>query len=205
MKLLKSHKKRIFITISLMLVVALVALGAWAFFTNRQNATNTFTMGDGVEIVLSQPLWDLNHPVGIATDLYPGRVIQNDPTIESLLDDCWARIELVLQDASGNPIAGSNAAAIWSIIDDINPNFTLDTEFSDDLAGVRYYNYNYILSASDGPQVLFTSMTVPADWTPTKIKQIGDFKIIVSAQAVQSAGFENSPQEAFSALHQTAQ
>lgn len=83
----------------------------------------------------------------------------------------------------------------------VNPLFSLDTERSSD--NVLIYNYQ----GTDGSGVmkageeaaLFTHIVIPADWTQTELRCMGEFQIVVTAQAIQTSGFA-SKSDAFLAL-----
>ena len=83
----------------------------------------------------------------------------------------------------------------------INPLFTLDAGRS--LEHTLIYNYQ----GKDGSGVLkpgeeaalFTHIVIPAEWTQTEIRCIGDFQLVVTAQAIQTSGFA-SKADAFLAL-----
>lgn len=74
----------------------------------------------------------------------------------------------------------------------VNPVFLLDEERSTD--SVKVFNYmgsdqSGILNIGE-ETVLFTNIAVPTDWNQTQISTVGDFSILVSAECIQSKGFE---------------
>lgn len=78
----------------------------------------------------------------------------------------------------------------------VNDEFTLDTQRSS--TGIYYYNYNGIL-ASGEQKVLFNHVVVPRDWSQADIQQMGEFDMLIRAEAIQSANINDS-QAAFDAL-----
>jgi len=204
MKRFQQFKKEIYIASALILVLCLAIGGTWAYFTDRQTASNVFTVGGGVFIALIEPEWERNYPDGIASNIAPGQRIDKDPTVQAYGDDCWVRIKLSLKDFSNNQITGQKAQTIWSMIDGFSPEFILDEHFSDSEIGVRYYNYYEILTNESGWKTLFTSVYVPDTWSANETEALGSFKIVVTAQAVQAAGYEDDQDGAMEALHATA-
>gem|GEM_PF-6038913 len=83
----------------------------------------------------------------------------------------------------------------------INPLFEIDQKRSTASRIVC----NYMGKARDGllqigeEKVLFTDIAVPIHWTAEEMKKVGNFRINVSAEAIQSAGFSGQEQ-ALSAL-----
>ena len=73
-------KKKLTAVALVVCMLAIMLVGAsLAYFTDTDEATNTFTMGK-VDIMLTEPEWTKNNPNGIAK-LMPGTVIDKDPTI----------------------------------------------------------------------------------------------------------------------------
>lgn len=85
----------------------------------------------------------------------------------------------------------------------VNPLFVKDEMRS--MPWDAVYNYmgksgNGILHAGE-EAALFTNIVVPTDWDQAQIDRIGDFKLKVEAECIQSSGFE-SQEEAFQVLDQ---
>lgn len=87
-------KKKI-LTLSLVVALAATALigGTLAYFTDTDDATNEFTVGN-VDIELDEPEWDENK---IPT-IMPGKVIVKDPvvTVQKDSEDCYLVLEMEL-------------------------------------------------------------------------------------------------------------
>jgi len=85
-------------------------------------------------------------------------------------------------------------------------NFTLNETKSS--AGVYYYEYtndetdNILTDGSTA--ILFTNIVIPKDFTREEINLLGNYQVIVEAQAIQSSGFANSS-EAMTALDTEAE
>lgn len=87
---MKSKTKNV--VMALTLAALLLVGGVFAYLTDTDNQTNTFTMGN-VEIDLTEPTWD-THPdengdgvPDIAEDIWAGKVIAKDPTITNTGDN----------------------------------------------------------------------------------------------------------------------
>lgn len=83
----------------------------------------------------------------------------------------------------------------------VNPLFVLDGERSTD--NVLIYNYqgrdgNGVMKAGE-EAALFTNIVIPAEWTQTELRRMGEFQIVVTAQAIQTSGFAKKA-DAFLAL-----
>ena len=85
------------------------------------------------------------------------------------------------------------------VLTPVNDEFTLDTSRSS--TGLYYYNYtdgDGILHNGDIKK-LFTNVVIPTNWSQTEIDPLGNYDIIVQAEAIQSANFADAA-EAFDAL-----
>ena len=198
---IKKHKKEIISVLSIVIIISLAVVGTLSYFTDSRTITNTFIVGKGVYIVLSEPKWEEAYPGGVARNIEPGQHIEKDPSVWAFGDDCWVRIKLTLKDLNDNAITDEKAEILFSMINGFNDDFVLDDGYSDAVNGIKYYNYKYILTADDGPKTLFTGVDIPDFWSMADCIKFGDFKIIVTAEAIQSAGFEDNQAEAFEALH----
>ena len=81
-------KKKKTILAALVLLAVLVVGGAIAYFTDTDEKTNTFTIGN-VDISLTEPNWDTtdSDSDGVpdaSQDLMPGQSVVKDPTINNL-------------------------------------------------------------------------------------------------------------------------
>lgn len=208
------------------LVVCLVAVaivgGSLAYFTDEEKATNTFTVGN-VDITLTEPDWDaaLKEDAKAAT-LIPGRVIAKDPTItvEATSQRAYTFmkvqlsadfVDLLTKYATAKNINLATEAGQKALIDawfssTVKPKIMkLDTTDNFVILGV--------LSPKDPGDTVtyFDAVTVPADVDGDMIKANGDYKIYITAYAIQAEGFEGTHegdafadrQAAFDALFST--
>ena len=87
----------------------------------------------------------------------------------------------------------------------INPLFTIDQVRTKDNEIVCNYigaDRKGILNIGE-QATLFTTLAIPTDWTNAEMKLLGDFQIIVKAEAIQAKGFANQS-AAFEALDNAA-
>lgn len=197
---------------ALALVVCLVAVaivgGSLAYFTDEEEATNTFEVGN-VDITLTEPNWDaaLKEDAKAAT-LIPGRVIAKDPTItvEATSQRAYTFMEVKLSDdfaklladyATAKKIDLSTVAGQKDLIaawfsSKVQPKIMkLDLTNKSVILGV--------LSPKDPGDTVtyFDAVTVPADVDGTMIKENGDYKIYITAYAIQAEGFEGKNADEF--------
>lgn len=197
---------------ALALVVCLVAVaivgGSLAYFTDEEKATNTFEVGN-VDITLTEPNWDaaLKEDAKAAT-LIPGRVIAKDPTItvEATSQRAYTFMEVKLSDdfaklladyATAKKIDLSTVAGQKDLIaawfsSKVQPKIMkLDLTNKSVILGV--------LSPKDPGDTVtyFDAVTVPADVDGTMIKENGDYKIYITAYAIQAEGFEGKNADEF--------
>lgn len=81
-------KKKKTITAAIVLLLVFLVGGAIAYFTDTDNATNVFTIGN-VDIELVEPNWsttdeDSNGVPDASQDLMPGETVAKDPKINNL-------------------------------------------------------------------------------------------------------------------------
>lgn len=166
---------------------------------------------------------------GDGEDLTPGDTKVKDPTIKAEVNDSYMRVvmsvidkesgeiitdpgrlNLILQtiryddtyDADADPatqnIVPGEKYAYDAIkdYDTVNPKFIFDNNKSTD--GTYCYNYDGILKEGE-TAVLFTNIVIPTDWDQDDLNVLGQYKIQVYAQAIQTDNFADAD-EAFAAL-----
>lgn len=87
-------KKKI-LALCLVLALAVTAIGGatLAYFTDTDDATNEFTVGN-VEIDLTEPKWDEQGSKD-APEVYPGEPLAKDPTVENIgKNPCFVRVSV---------------------------------------------------------------------------------------------------------------
>lgn len=194
------------------LVVCLVAVaivgGSLAYFTDTEEATNTFEVGN-VDITLTEPNWDaaLKEDAKAAT-LIPGRVIAKDPTItvEATSQRAYTFMEVKLSDDFAKLLADYATAKKIDLSTVAGQKALIDAWFSStvkpkimklDLTD-KYVILGVLSPKDPGDTVTyFDAVTVPADVDGDMIKANGVYKIYITAYAIQAEGFEGKNADAF--------
>jgi len=173
-------KKKI-LALTLCVVMAAIAVvgGTLAYFTDTDDATNTFTVGN-VNIELTEPKWDEAGSAD-APEVYPGEALAKDPTVTNKgANPCFVRISITGWDCLGN--AG---------------NITYKTDYTPDKLGDDwvhhtdgYFYYTKPLAAGATTDALFDQIVIPTGLTNGD--GTTDFNLIVKAYAVQAQGAKPS-------------
>lgn len=215
----KNSKKIVIGALSICLVAAMAIGGTMAFLTDSEDVTNTFSVGD-LDITLTEPKWDDDTD---GKELVPGDTEEKDPTITAVDGDSYMRVIMSVQDKDGTAITdkdrldlilqtirysapalsedNSYSTAELADYETVNSNFSLvaDKSSSDtNVTGVYYYNYSDVLAEGD-KVTLFTNVVIPNDWNQTQLQTLGEYQIVIQAQAIQTENFENAA-AAFAAL-----
>lgn len=173
-------KKKI---VAICLVVALAATavigGTLAYFTDDEEATNTFTVGN-VDITLTEPNWAGSGSQD-APEVYPGEPLAKDPTVTNDgANPCFVRIKVEGLDCLGN--AGM---------------ITYRTDYVDEKLGDNwvkgndgYFYYNKVLAVGETTDALFDQIVIPTGLTNGDAET--EFNVVVTAEAVQAQGAKAS-------------
>ena len=195
-------KKKI---LALCLVVALAATaivgGTLAYFTDRDNATNTFTVGN-VDITLTEPNWQGSGSQD-APEVYPGEALAKDPTVTNVgANPCFVRVKVQMPTGWEDKITTESG-------NNYNNGNTIDANW---VYKNGYYYYTKPLCVKDTESLAgnegLTSVTTPLfdrvrittaltnNVTETDngktYQYSGNFDIVVTAQAVQAQGAKPS-------------
>ena len=132
-------KKKI-LALCLVLALALTAIGGatLAYFTDTDDATNTFTVGN-VSIDLTEPKWDASGSAD-APEVYPGEPLAKDPTVTNDgANPCFVRISVEGLDCLGN--AGDITYRTDYVDGKLGDNWKLHTD--------GYFYYTKVLAATE--------------------------------------------------------
>jgi len=192
-------KRKLFILITAILTVATLAVGVTAaYMTDSEEKINTFTVGN-LDITLSEPGWD---DTVSGKNMVPGYTAQKDPTVTAVDGDSYMRITVEFVSADDNEMTAERIEKIMQTVNyndavGINKsNFTKDTSRSSELKHVYKYNGEF----SEGETAkLFNSVKIPSEWNQSDLEQLGAYKLVIRAEAIQSYGFE-SAEDAYDAL-----
>lgn len=199
-------KKKI---VALSLVVALVAIAivgaSLAYFTDKDEAMNTFTVGK-VDIKLDEAKVDVygneieNEDRVQANEykLIPGHEYTKDPTVtvEEGSEPAYIRMLVsVNKRAALDAIFAPDGADLTSIFLGTDAKWVYAGSKVDGDTRVYEFRYSEIVDARDGAKVLpalFTSIKVPSFINGDQLKTIEGLKIDVVAQAIQADTFANA-------------
>ncbi|MGN1279345.1 MAG: TasA family protein [Limosilactobacillus sp.] len=191
-------KKKI---LALCLVIALAATavigGTLAYFTDDDEATNTFTVGN-VKIDLTEPSWEEGVTV---EDVYPGQALDKDPIVTNEGNNpCFVRVKVEGLDCLKE--TGASVIALRHLVDDEYADGYNDAAWTYNEED-GYYYYNEVLNPGDTTPSLFDQIVIPTDLenleeedveldeeNPDQVEEIPDpeFEVVVKAEAVQSQG-----------------
>lgn len=181
-------KKRMIAVVMAVCALAVLAIGStFAFFTSKDNAGNTFTMGN-VNIELTETSTESegikagevkDDGKGIVyTSAMPGDVFSKNPIVTNTGDnDAWIRVKIDV--TSEDESMQENVAALKeAIVADMIDHYEWDVKADDE-----YIYFTDIVKA--GAEVdLFETVKIPSTWGNEAAD--ASFSIEISAEAVQS-------------------
>lgn len=165
------------------LVVCLVAVavvgGSLAYFTDKDNATNTFTVGN-VDITLTEPNWEGSGSQD-APEVYPGEPLAKDPTVTNDgANPCFVRIKVEGLDCLGN--AGNIIYRTDYVDNKLGENWVKHSD--------GYFYYSKVLAVGAATDALFDQIVIPTGLTNGDAED--EFNVVVTAEAVQAQGAKAS-------------
>ena len=167
---MKKRKKILSIALAASLAVVAIAGSSLAYFTDKDEATNTFTIGN-VDIVLSEPNWDKTGKEE-AKEMYPGEAVAKDPTVTNNgANPAFVRIKITWPDD-----VTLFTRTDWQ--DGISTDWTLHTD--------GYYYYNTVLASGATTDALFDQIML--DPFTVNGDAVTEKNIIVQAEAIQAQG-----------------
>lgn len=229
---MRNKSKALLLMLCAVLLIATSVLGTFAYLTDTEGVTNTFTVGQ-VGLVLDEADTD-NSKEGVTTEgrdkankyhLLPGHTYVKDPTVtvDTGSEDSYIRmmvkVENIGQLKQALPDAkyyNDGVFLLQELCVDENGNSTWDGtkwEFEKfhDANDAKYpdtYEFRYYATANDQSgldgdgilEPLFTKITVPGEIDGTHLAYLADVEIVVTAHAIQAAGFENDEDGAWAAF-----
>ena len=204
-------KARIIKALTALLIIGILITGVTLAFRSAENrATNIITIGS-IDITLTEPLWDAATDNGATLPVvYPGVSFDKDPTVKNV-GSAGAYIRINLEYKT-TPHVGEEETPLPER--DLDPSVPEDLEIIDMIRGTFMYQdetgtyrqgvspdfelrddgryYCKTVLEPDEEQILFSKVLFPPEWTAEETEKLGDaFSIIVKAEAIQSAGFED--------------
>lgn len=174
-----NKKKVLVLAVSVCLVAILAIGGTLAYFTDKDSATNTFTVGN-VDITLTEPNWEGSGSED-APEVYPGEPLAKDPTVTNVgANPCFVRIKVTGLDCLGN--AGMITYRTDYVANKLGDNW-VD-------GGDGYFYYNKVLEAGKTTDALFDQIVIPTGLENGDAETA--FNVVVTAEAVQAQGAQPS-------------
>lgn len=112
-------KKKLALTITSIALVAAMAIGGtFAWMTaNTSAVTNTFVVGDGIAITLTEPQWDTNiKDIDGYNKMIAGKTITKDPTVTVAADSLKSYVFVKIEEA--NNTLGENGQYVQYTVAD---------------------------------------------------------------------------------------
>lgn len=174
-----NKKKILVLAVSVCLVAILAIGGTLAYFTDEEEATNTFTVGN-VDITLTEPNWEGTGSQD-APEVYPGEPLAKDPTVTNDgANPCFVRIKVTGLDCLAP--AGNITYRTDYVTGKLGDNWVLHTD--------GYFYYNQVLAVDATTDALFDQIVIPTDLTNGNADT--EFNVVVTAEAVQAQGAKAS-------------
>lgn len=218
-------KKKVISIALVIALIAVIAVGSFAYFTDTKSATNTFTVGD-VKIKLDET--NINDPEGDRvtsneyTSVFPGVEYKKDPIVTNTgKNDAYVRAVVTIENgmnwlgfyydkASTFPQVYAFEQLIcntlgdgWEIVGFKHVWATQDHPTTDTVVTLKYTGDTGVLKSGDATSAMFEKIMLPAKMTATdittRVAQNGVFHIDVVAQAIQADGFDTW-EDAFAAF-----
>lgn len=173
-------KRKILLLASALCLVAILAVGGTlAYFTDDEEKTNTFTVGN-VDITLTEPNWDQSGSED-APEVYPTEPLAKDPTVTNTgANPCFVRISVTGWDCLAP--AGNITYRTDYVDGKLGENWVLHTD--------GYFYYSKVLAVGEDTDALFDQIVIPADLENGNAET--EFNLVVTAEAVQAQGAKAS-------------
>lgn len=218
---MNKKQKALLLFISAVLLVAVSVFGTFAYLTDKDVVTNTFTVGavglslDEAEVNLDGT-YKNGHDTrvkGNAYKLLPGHTYYKDPTVtvDAGSEDAYVRMIVKVERVDQLKLALPYSEGSEYYSNDGNKTFLLQalcgnwdsatwlyegyTESENGQDGYYEFRYKEIVTKSDNATVLddlFETITIPGEIDNSKLTYLSNLKIIVNAHAIQADGFTNA-------------
>ena len=185
-------KKNVLFTVTGIALVAALAIGATvAYMTDGEEKVNKFTVDD-LDITLSEPAWN---DTTDGKDMEPGYQSEKNPTVKAVDGKSYMRVTVEFVAADGTEMTAERVAKIMATINYNGAAGVNTTDFTKDSARSTetkfVYNYNEEFVEND-EATLFDKVVIPTEWNQTDIAELGTYKLVIRAEAIQSYSFEDA-------------
>ena len=203
-------KNRILAVALVICLIAILAFGSLAYFTESKTITNQFktaTSDDPNQLLFDIDLYETdinggNTPVSGNTysNILPGKEMTKDPTVKNTgLYDQYVRLLVTVSkaDAWAAACQKHSITGVDATFGDLSSDWTLKemTKNLDDTITYTYY-LNSKLEPGE-TSTLFEKVTIPAEFDNDDMATLKEFTITIVAQAIQSDNLGDDPVAAF--------
>ena len=212
----KNLQKKKAVIVSILILLVLVIGGMLAYFTDTDTATNIFTIGDDIEISISETGWTNTQNTNMwtkseAEGLHPGATVSKAPVVNNDSDTTsayvFAEIVVPCYDSDGD---GTVETPLFSLNNVGNGWELIDTSSVDTTNKTITYVYAYAEEVSSelamtelihntSTPAVFSSVTVDSNLTAEGAETASDTpNIVVNAYGIQVDSLSTSdPEEIF--------
>ena len=194
--------------------------GTLAYFTDTDDATNTFTMGnvaielDEAEVVEYNPddyTWIVDEESRVDTNtyggedgyLYPGAELPKDPTVHNTgLNDAYIRIKVTMDPAVLAALTEGEDGLTdpldqFLAIANVDTTETCTWEYEDDVIEDGLWTltarYSEIVAPGESTTPFFTTVTIPTSFENNEdLDDDNPFTMEIVAEAIQAASFADA-------------
>ena len=177
-------KQKIMIAAVVLLLVFMVG-GAIAYFTDKDEVTNTFTIGN-VDITLTEPSWVAEN----GQNIVPGKPIAKDPTVTvaSTSQDAYVFLKVEV------PCKADNSAVLFDYT--LNSGWAVVTGQDGACTSgkaTKVYGYGSLTALSaNGTATLFNNVTLVNLTNAEATALTGNITMPITAYAIQANGLTSS-------------
>ncbi len=180
--------KALLLALCAVALVVTTVFSTMAYLTSKDSVTNTFTVGK-VAITLDEADVTNNTSSRVQRNAYhllPGNTYTKDPTVHVAAnsEDSWifVKVDNQIANIEADPtIAAQIEANGWTALDGVT--------------GVYYKTYTKNAAAED--LVVFRNFTIKGDVDYNALKDYNNKTVVVTAYAIQKAGFETDAAKAW--------
>lgn len=196
------------IAVAVVLLLILLIGGMLAYFTDTDTKDNVFTLGDKIDIELTETAWDTTDTTGdtgvpdAAEDIHPGTTLPKNPVIVNKTDSAQAYVFAeVIVPCYDKGYTGTGTATVDTALfslDNIPTSWNLmETKPIDTTNKTITYIYNYgtasamtILPTGASTPNVFESITLDEHLTAAEAATApANPKVTVNAYAIQTDGY----------------
>lgn len=214
---MKAKIKALLLSVCVIAILAAAAVGAMAYFTDTESATNTFTVGS-VRIKLNEAAVNTPDPndrndTGNEYHLLPGHTYVKDPQVYVINGSSEAYIRMLVKVEGYDELKNAfpekfypdwytddGILLIEHLVNDWHSNIWMPAGVTVDESGkIATYEFRYYktVDASDETvdvalEPLFKEIKIPAEIDNDHLAMLKAVKIHVYAHAIQAPGFEDA-------------